>query len=218
MTAEASSSKRTLTKNMTMNKTKFICVLACLLTWFTAVRASHWQCNIYGYQYDMTVYASLEIDGNAITASDNYEIAAFCGDECRGVATVEKVTVNGSDKMYYYLRVRSNTSTGEKITFKCYDAANEKEITLTNTLTFTSQAIQGYPSTPYELTNAEPEYEMGDVNGDGRVSITDCSMITNQILELNNPGFIESVSDLNGDGRISITDATMVINKILGNN
>lgn len=192
--------------------------MVCLLTWFTAARASHWQCDIHAYQYDMTVYASLEIDGADIAASANYEVAAFCGDECRGVASVEKVTVDGAEKTYYYLRVRSNASGNEKITFKCYDVANAKEISLTTTLTFTSQSIQGYPSSLYELTNAAPKYEMGDVNGDGRVSITDYTMVINQILELSNPGFIEEASDLNGDGRISIADATMIIKKILGNN
>lgn len=55
----------------------------------------------------------------------------------------------------------------------------------------------------------------GDVNGDGTVSIVDATMITNEILQIDNVGFDRERADMNGDGRISIVDATMVTNIIL---
>ncbi len=55
----------------------------------------------------------------------------------------------------------------------------------------------------------------GDVNGDGTVSIVDATMITNEILQIDNVGFNSERADMNGDGRISIVDATMVTNIIL---
>lgn len=55
----------------------------------------------------------------------------------------------------------------------------------------------------------------GDVNGDGTVSIVDATMITNEILQIDNVGFNRERADMNGDGRISIVDATMVTNIIL---
>ena len=52
---------------------------------------THWQCNIYDFQYDMTAYLDVTVDGNAISDYSNYEVAAFCGEECRGVASVEEI-------------------------------------------------------------------------------------------------------------------------------
>ena len=57
----------------------------------------------------------------------------------------------------------------------------------------------------------------GDVNGDGVISIVDATMITNEILQIENVGFNRDRADMNGDGRISIVDATMVTNIILNN-
>lgn len=197
----------------TMNSKRYLGILAFLVLWLSAARAAHWECNIYDYRYDMTVYASLQLNGRNVAASDAYEIAAFCGDECRGVATVE--TVPGTGASYYYLRVRSNATDGETITFRCYDVATGEEIELGETLAFASQSMTGYPSEPFVLTGTG-SVTMGDVNGDGRISIADSAMIINYILGLDNPGFIESAADMNGDGRISIVDESMIINVILG--
>jgi hypothetical protein len=97
----------------------------------------------------MTLYAELSLDGTTIV-QEGYEVAAFCGEECRGVATVE--TIAGTDKAYYYLRVRSNVVEGEIISFKYYDIALNREVEVAETINFASQAILGYPSTPFTLT------------------------------------------------------------------
>ena len=55
----------------------------------------------------------------------------------------------------------------------------------------------------------------GDVNGDGKVTITDAVGIVNYILERPSANFRSEVADLNGDGRITITDAVAVVNRIL---
>lgn len=57
--------------------------------------------------------------------------------------------------------------------------------------------------------------EMGDVNGDYRLSVVDVSILTNKILKKENEIFVEITADLNGDGRISIVDITMATNKII---
>lgn len=196
-----------------MNKQRFTCILLSLVLWLSSSRAARWECNIYDYQYDMTVIAAISINGRGVSASDAYELAAFCGDECRGVATVE--TIPGTALTYYYLRVRSNVAEGETITFKCYDTAADEEIELDETLAFSSLELNGSPSFPLYLSG-QGSVMMGDVNGDGRISIADSAMIINYILGLDNPGFIESVADMNGDGRVSIADEAMIINVILG--
>ncbi len=60
------------------------------------------------------------------------------------------------------------------------------------------------------------EAVMGDVNGDGRVSVTDVISMNSYILEEEPAQFIRKVADLNGDGKVTITDMVHVIDIILG--
>ena len=60
------------------------------------------------------------------------------------------------------------------------------------------------------------EAVMGDVNGDGRVSVTDVISINSYILEEEPAQFIRKVADLNGDGKVTITDLVQIIDIILG--
>jgi Ca2+-binding EF-hand superfamily protein len=57
---------------------------------------------------------------------------------------------------------------------------------------------------------------MGDVNGDGRISVTDVISMNSYILEEEPAQFIRKVADLNGDGKVTITDMVQVIDIILG--
>ena len=57
--------------------------------------------------------------------------------------------------------------------------------------------------------------EMGDTNGDGKISITDAVAIVNYILGNPSANYVSEASDVNGDGRTSITDAVAIVNKIL---
>ena len=56
----------------------------------------------------------------------------------------------------------------------------------------------------------------GDVNGDGRVSVTDVISLNSYILEEEPARFIRKVADMNGDGKVTITDMVQVIDIILG--
>lgn len=58
------------------------------------------------------------------------------------------------------------------------------------------------------------DVKMGDVNGDGRVTVTDAVCIVNYIHERIPSVFIEKAADVNGDGSISISDAVNIINII----
>ena len=57
----------------------------------------------------------------------------------------------------------------------------------------------------------------GDVNGDGRISVTDLSSIIGYIQGDKPSSFIQKAADMNNDGKISITDAVRVIYAILNN-
>lgn len=56
---------------------------------------------------------------------------------------------------------------------------------------------------------------LGDVNNDGKVSVTDVVTIISYILGNENTNFVRAAADLNGDGSITVADAVRVINLIL---
>ena len=60
-----------------------------------------------------------------------------------------------------------------------------------------------------------PEYETGDVNGDGKVSIKDVTDLINYLLSENEEGIILDNADVNSDGKVSIKDVTDLINLLL---
>lgn len=200
---------------MNMNKTRrivasflFIVISA---TWVSAQDGGHWQCNIYNYQYDMTVYFSLIRNETSVSDLDGYEVAAFVGDECRGVASFQSLN---DSKRYGYLRVRSNQAEGETITFKVYQKDTHEEFLYSQTLSFESQGRVGLPSSPYQIVFHEEI--LGDANGDGTVNVTDVVAIVNYILGSKpNSNFITNLADVNGDGKINVTDAVAVVNILL---
>lgn len=62
----------------------------------------------------------------------------------------------------------------------------------------------------------QPSAILGDVNGDGDVSISDVTMMVNYTLGQQKRNFIATNADVNNDGIISITDITETVNIILG--
>ena len=69
-----------------------------------------------------------------------------------------------------------------------------------------------YDST-WEPEPEEPEYLLGDVNGDDSVDIDDVTMLINSVL---NGGGYYPAGDMNSDESIDIDDVTALINVILG--
>ena len=182
----------------------------CLSLVGAKAQESHWSVNIYNYQYDMTAYLALTADGEAVTDYGNYEVAAFCGEECRGVATVQ--TAGGTS--YCYLRIRSNQASGETITFKVYVKDTGREVDVDGTtMTFNSNTVQGMPSSPVVL-NFMP-YMPGDADGDGEITINDVIMAIDASLGNPSTSFIAPAADLDGDGEITINDVILMIDLTL---
>ncbi|MBQ2490155.1 MAG: hypothetical protein II539_00535, partial [Muribaculaceae bacterium] len=68
-----------------------------------------------------------------------------------------------------------------------------------------------------EVTLADQSQGLqGDVNGDGRVNVSDVSALINMILGLE--PMAEARADVNGDGRVNVSDVSALINIILGIN
>lgn len=130
-----------------------LAVIFCLFaTVTTAVAGSHWTVNEKAFQYSMTVYAGLTVDGADLTTEEqysNYEIAAFVGSECRGVAKLQKKNNN----VWQYLRVYSNKKSQEVVNFRVYDSYLNEEYLLGSdvALGFQDLYVMGEPLVPFRL-------------------------------------------------------------------
>jgi len=71
-------------------------------------------------------------------------------------------------------------------------------------------------STPDPGTDPNPDTQMGDVDGNGEVNVTDVVLMIDYILGKNPKTFNTALADVNGDGTISVTDVVMVIDIVLG--
>lgn len=188
----------------------FVCA-ALLLTMSTVLHAgdSGWTVNPNAYQYDMTIYGKLVVGDAVVMDFSNYEVGAFVGDECRGVATV----YSQSGYTWLNIRVRSNSVSGETVVFKLFNKTTNETSTLTETIAFESLGQVGQPSNPTPLTLSDKL--LGDANGDGEVNIGDFTAIAAYILGNPPTTFIVNVADVNSDGEINVGDLTALINRLL---
>lgn len=123
----------------------------------------------------MTVYFSLQNGDLMVANTANYEVAAFVGDECRGVATFEnQIGQNGVALKYGFLKVYSNVENGETIVFKYYDRDAAKEHLFTDVSEpFVADSRIGFPSEPkplileYTVTAKSAFADYGSVEGSG---------------------------------------------------
>jgi len=199
-----------------MKKKILFTLISVLLPLSLWAQESHWQCNPGDFEYDMTVIVSLELDEATITDLSNYEIAAFCGNECRGVVSANDILDTGTAQVGY-LRVRSNSSSGENITFKVYNKSEQKELNVQNAkVTFSNNATQGTPSSPFKLDITQ-RYTLGDANEDGKINILDASLIVDYVLTPASVVINLLAADINGDGKVNILDASAIVDIVLGN-
>ena len=150
---------------------------------------------------------------------DNYEIAAFIGDECRGIATKESQVV--SESTIYYGRIQveaASTEAGATITFKAYEKTTETEFDIKTDVayTFTANTTVGTLS---ELKQFElkPAVMKGDVNGDDQITAQDASLVLQAVagkitLSANQ---IEA-GNVNGDEGLTAQDASLILQYVAG--
>ena len=187
------------------------CMLAMAMVAYAEGNESGWAVSPFDYQYDMTVYAQLKIDDAVVSDYSNYEVAAFVGDECRGVAEIQ----TKENSTWLYIRVRSASASGEKISFKLFDKTEGKIKRIAETVDFESQGLEGMPSSPFDLTSAK--YTPGDVNDDGSINIADVTSILSIMAGNQSDSLIREAADVNDDGAINVADVTSVLSIMAGN-
>ena len=198
-----------------MNMLSRIRLLSSMVFLFVTTTVLHaqdsgWSVNEPDYQYDMTAYIELSLGGAVVDDYSNYEVGAFVGNECRGVAKVD--SKNGYT--WLYLRIWSNEASGESIELKTYDKTTGKTYRVLETIDFVSQSMVGQPSSP--MTATVKTYTLGDVNDDGRINIADVTSTLSIMAGNSNDKFIREAADANEDGRVNIADVTKILSIMAG--
>ena len=201
--------------NMLSNMLRRIRLLSSMVFLFVTTTVLHaqdsgWTVNEPDYQYDMTAYIELSLGGAVVDDYSNYEVGAFVGNECRGVAKVD--SKNGYT--WLYLRIWSNEASGESIELKTYDKTTGKTYRVLETIDFVSQSMVGQPSSP--MTATVKTYTLGDVNDDGRINIADVASALSIMAGKSNDKFIREAADANEDGRVNIADIAKILAIIAG--
>lgn len=136
-------------KNIIKKLSLALCLLVLPLCQLSAQVGRIWECDYRQYEMDMPVYVTITNMGSPIENVNNFQVGAFVGDECRGVATAPMVYGSPS---CYMLRTWANTD-GEKLTFRLYSLKSKKEYTcsVSDSIIFQAQRIKGSVSNPIVL-------------------------------------------------------------------
>lgn len=137
---------------------------------YLGAQAPNWSVNAANFQYSMTITASLNVNGSSLQ-STNDKVAAFVGDEIRGVASV--VYEANFNKFVAYLSVYANTD-GETVSFKLYDSTNNQIVDCPTTLNFSIDANVGGVFQSFSIANPvlSDKAELSDFSFLGITSIS----------------------------------------------
>lgn len=93
-------------------------------------------------------------------------------------------------------------------------AVGDYPINITN-IELTTAVTQAVNPADVTATLTVSNVKIGDVDGNGKVSITDAVAIVSHILGEDIDGFVAAAADVDGSGKITITDAVAVVDMIL---
>lgn len=94
--------------------------------------------------YPETMYITGVMEDNALDSEQEHIIAAFAGEQCRGVAVPQRI----DGRLYYFMTVYGH-NTGEELSFKLIDGQSGKQYLLDNMLGFAPGQSEGAYKTPY---------------------------------------------------------------------
>lgn len=129
-------------------------IVLVVLVFFLFTQAAHaqapaWSVNPGSYQYTMSIVAFLNVDGNSLE-SENDMVAAFVGDEVRGVAN--PIFVASAGRHLAYLTVFSNGQ-GEDVRFKLFDSGTGNIANVDTVLSFDIDGQHGNMFQAFSIAN-----------------------------------------------------------------
>jgi hypothetical protein len=107
-----------------------------------------WAVDMHRFPSTMTVTSVAWIDDVELQ-SDQIEIAAFVGEDCRGSILLQNV--EGLDRHLGFLMVYGESS--EALNFRIYDHTTGTEYTAYPNISFAPDAIYGNPAEPFKISN-----------------------------------------------------------------
>ncbi len=128
------------------------------------------------------------------------------------------VALVSSAETYSYLKFTKAGGTtvtcsveGLKIT---YDSSN---ITVTNVDGTTTIALADVQDMYFSNEAGGSDFQLGDVNNDGKVNISDVTALINYLLNHDATGINLDAANVNQDTEVNISDVTGLINMLLNN-
>jgi hypothetical protein len=110
----------------------------------------HWTADVNRFGGNMTMIANIELNDMEVTGG-NWEIAAFCGDVCRGSIIMQ--TEDGLPHPYLgFLMIYGNEESMDSISFRLYNHDTDREYTAKEKVGFRVDAMEGSISSPFMLT------------------------------------------------------------------
>ena len=158
--------------------------------------------NCHMFSGNMNIIAVVEKDGETVADAI---VAVYTTDgSIRG-----KDIPDPSQENQVFLTVYGDGP--DSLVFKVYTGGKIYEVG--SDLTFIENAMIGWGE-PYVITLVDTVLP-GDVNGDGKVSISDAVAVVNYILGQPSTNFNVAVADINSDEDITFADAVAIVNIIL---
>ncbi len=160
-----------------------------------------WVVDPTDFEYSMNVIGQISVS-NIISDDPRDILAAFVGDEIRGLANLEYIS--SFDNYQAFVSVYSNVASGEAVEFRIWDASagTVRGNVTPNDIVFTSNATQGRPSQPilFETSNTVVQ-DMDVVAGWQWLSFNLASndlLSSNRLLENINATEGDQIKGLNG--------------------
>lgn len=173
---------------------------------FTAYASNAIVTNVFNYDSDwkVEVYegADTKLMANRIYEFDPYHVLAF--DVMRYKAAASINTGFATIKNLHMFRSYAKTA-NLPITIKVTDNFGRVHY----------KTFQRPMAFSLDMVDQQVDADLGDVNLDGNVNVTDVTDMTNAILGSPSASFCKITADFDGDGVINVTDVTALINKIL---
>ena len=156
----------------------------------------------------MSVYVAVSANDVRLTDYNDIIVGAFINDVCMGYSVF-------SEEGYGIIRVKSNDTSAQPVTFKIYNYLSEEEYvpTVSKSVTFQSDGIAGEPANPVVL-NYNPPLK-GDANNNGKRESADIVEIVNAMTGQPSSAYKEKLADTNSDNIVNIADIIWIVNTIM---
>lgn len=170
-----------------------------------------WDIDPGDFEFFMSVTGSVLLSGDPIAPISGHLVAAFVGDELRGVAEVNLSAVDPFGPLFF-LQIRSNVAEGETVRFEFWDAAADVVFDLEETVSFEHQSTVGTVPTPFVWNAAGGPFAFDDTATTYQDEVLTIPVLANDpggdaltVTTVSAPA--HGTAEVSGDGTVTYTPA-----------